>query len=141
VSAVDRFAASVVARLATVGDDGAPHIVPITFVATQQRIHTPVDHKPKRTTRLRRLANIAHDPRVSVLADHYEDDWRNLWWVRVDGVATVLSAGSNAHSEASRSLAAKYDEYRTTPIAGPIIEIAALHWSSWAAQSASTRGA
>jgi PPOX class probable F420-dependent enzyme len=138
VTAAERLAACPVARLATVGADGSPHIVPVTFVATAERIHTPIDHKPKRTTRLRRLANISHEPRVCLLADHYDDDWERLWWVRVDGVAEVLAPESLRHTAAARALAVKYHHYRSVPIAGPIIEVSSLRWSSWAADPTAT---
>jgi PPOX class probable F420-dependent enzyme len=141
MTAAKRFAACPVARMATVGADGAPHIVPVTFVATAERVHTAVDHKPKRTMRLRRLANIAHEARVCLIADGYDDDWRHLWWVRVDGVATVLTPGSSPHAAAARDLAAKYGQYREVPIAGPIIEISALRWSSWSADPRATKDA
>lgn len=82
-----------VARLATLrAADGAPHVVPITFVLDPARgliVHA-VDHKPKATRALARLANLRADPRASLLADHYEEDWSALWWVRADGRAEVL---------------------------------------------------
>lgn len=133
MSLVARFDAAPVARLATVDADGAPHLVPVTFVATEETIHTPVDHKPKRTARLRRLSNIGTNPRVSLLVDHYDDDWSRLWWIRVDGTAAVLATDTAEHTAASAGLAAKYPHYRRTPIAGPIIEVRALSWSSWTA--------
>jgi len=84
------FASARVARLATVDDTGAPHLVPIVFALVGDVIYSAVDDKPKRHRRLRRLVNVAHEPRVSVLADHYDDDWTRLWWVRADGTAAVL---------------------------------------------------
>ncbi|MET0817185.1 MAG: TIGR03668 family PPOX class F420-dependent oxidoreductase, partial [Solirubrobacteraceae bacterium] len=91
----ERLAGARVARLATAAADGRPHVVPCTFaVLGEDTIVSAVDHKPKRTTALRRLANIAANPRVAVLADHYEDDWDALWWARADGVARVLEPGA-----------------------------------------------
>lgn len=81
-----------VARLATADGSGAPHLVPIVFALDSDVIHTCVDDKPKSTRRLRRLADIAENPRVCVLVDHYSDDWSQLWWVRIDGIATVHDA-------------------------------------------------
>ena len=126
----ERFASVDVARLATAGPDGAPHLVPIVFalLAGGDEIVFAVDHKPKRSRALRRLANIAADPRVSVLADHYEPDWSRLWWVRADGVARVLGtypAGRDA-------LVARYPQYRATPPAGPFVAIAVTAWTAWA---------
>jgi PPOX class probable F420-dependent enzyme len=122
-----RFAAARVARLATIGPDGRPHLVPITFAAIDaDTIVTAVDHKPKRTTALQRLANIERDPRVAVLADHYDDDWSKLWWVRADGVARVL------RDSAAAQLADKYPQYRDRPPSGTVIVIEVERWSGWA---------
>ncbi|MFI7598018.1 TIGR03668 family PPOX class F420-dependent oxidoreductase [Actinoplanes sp. NPDC049681] len=120
----ERFAAARVARLATVGPDGAPHLVPIVFALVGDVIHTAVDAKPKRHRRLRRLTNIAHEPRVSVLADHYDDDWSALWWVRADGVATVTDVPEAA-------LIDRYPQYGATPPPGPFLRIAVHRWTSW----------
>ena len=80
------FGAAEVARLATVAADGAPHLVPVCFALAGDVVYSAVDGKPKRTPDLARLANIAAEPRVALLADHYEEDWTRLWWVRVDGM-------------------------------------------------------
>lgn len=125
----ERFASAPVARLATVGADGAPHLVPIVFALVGETIHSAVDAKPKRHRGLRRLANIAAEPRVSVLTDHYEDDWTALWWVRADGVAVVRSS-SAAGLEA---LTEKYAHYRETPPPGPFVEISVRRWVAWEA--------
>ena len=125
----ERFAAAPVARLATVGRDGAPHLVPIVFALVGGVIYSAVDAKPKRHTRLQRLANIAREPRVSVLADRYADDWTALWWVRADGVARVLPSSAAA----LEALTAKYPQYRTAPPPGPFLEIEVRRWSSWSA--------
>src|SRR5712691_6011718 len=85
-----RLKTASVARLATVGPDGRPHIVPITFASADGVLFFAVDQKPKRTRNLQRLRNIAANPAVSVLVDHYDDDWFSLWWVRVDGTARIV---------------------------------------------------
>lgn len=82
-----RFAARRVARLSTVSARGDPHVVPVVFAVVGDVVFTAVDAKPKSTRSLRRLANIEAKPRVSMLVDHYEEDWSALWWVRVDGTA------------------------------------------------------
>jgi PPOX class probable F420-dependent enzyme len=127
----ERFAAVRVARLATVDQSGAPHIVPITFALAGSRIVTAVDHKPKRSSRLKRLDNIAAEPRVTVLADHYDEDWSRLWWVRADGIAVLIEPGDPRHQEAAALLATKYDAYRDHPIAGVVIDIRVTGWSDW----------
>jgi PPOX class probable F420-dependent enzyme len=148
-----RFAAARVARLATVGVQGAPHLVPISFaVLGEDRIVTAVDHKPKRTTALRRLANIEANPSVALLADHYEEDWSGLWWARADGIARVLAAPEDepwmaasddepdtaapedepdTWAEAIAALVGRYQQYRDRPPAGPVILIDVHRWSGW----------
>ena len=128
-----RFGTATVARLATVGPAGRPHLVPITFALDGDRIYTVVDAKPKTTTDLRRLRNIAADPRVAVLADHYSGDWDALWWARADGLATILSQPEDMAGPLYL-LAARYRQYQENPPAGPVIAIAVERWTGWAAR-------
>ncbi|BBH70110.1 PPOX class F420-dependent oxidoreductase [Actinoplanes sp. OR16] len=124
-----RFAAAPVARLATVSAAGVPHLVPVTFAVLGERIVFAVDHKPKSTTRLRRLDNIAVRPDVAVLADVYDDDWSRLWWARADGIARVL----DTDDEAVDALVARYPAYAQRRPHGPIVSITVTAWSGWAA--------
>lgn len=126
-----RFASVTVARMATVTATGAPHLVPITFALLDgDVVVSAVDHKPKRTTALRRLANIAANPAVSLLVDHYDDDWSRLWWVRADGLASVREHVDRASLEA---LAARYPQYREHPPGGPLIAIEIVRFAGWSA--------
>ncbi|CUU60302.1 TIGR00725 family protein/PPOX class probable F420-dependent enzyme, Rv0121 family [Parafrankia irregularis] len=127
-----RFAAARVARLATVGTDGTPHLVPVTFALAGDQVVTAVDHKPKRTAALRRLANIAANPRVSLLVDQYTDNWHGLWWVRADGQARIVDTPGGERSAAIRHLTAKYDQYRAAVPAGPVILVQIERWRGWA---------
>jgi PPOX class probable F420-dependent enzyme len=97
-----RFADAAVARLATVRTDGAPHLVPVVFAADGNRIVMAVDPKPKRSRELLRLRNIAGNPAVSLLVDHYEADWRALWWVRADGLARIVEPGRERDEDVDR---------------------------------------
>ena len=127
-----RFGTATVARLATIGQAGGPHLVPITFALDGEHIYTVVDAKPKTTANLRRLRNIGADPRVAVLADHYEDDWDALWWARADGLATILSHPADLAGPLEL-LAARYPRYRAEPPGGPLIRIQAVRWTGWIA--------
>ena len=128
------FTGSPVARLATASPDGTPHLIPVVFAfgsdGGDSVIYTAVDAKPKTTRRLRRLANIDDNPQVCLLVDHYTDDWTRLWWVRVDGVAAVHHDG-DAMTAGQRLLRAKYPQYLSVPIDGPVIAVTGLRWSSW----------
>lgn len=126
-----RFAQSPVARLATTAHDGTPHLVPVVFAHDGgDIIYTAVDAKPKTTQRLRRLANIESNPRVSLLVDHYADDWSRLWWVRVDGVAAIHREGPGMRT-GHRLLRAKYPQYHSVPLSGPVIAVRVDRWSGW----------
>ena len=128
-----RFAAAPVARLATVTPAGAPHVVPVTFALVGDVVWTAVDDKPKSTRTLQRLTNIAAHPAVSLLVDHYEDDWSALWWVRADGTASVVPGGGTPEVRAAlAALTAKYPQYADPP-PGPLIRVAVTTWRAWSA--------
>lgn len=128
----DRANRARVARLATIGASGAPDLVPVTFAIAGGLLYSAVDHKPKRTTRLRRLVNIERDPRVTILIDHYEDDWTRLWWVRLRGEARVVDAGA-VFDAGVAALVAKYPQYRERPPAGPVIVVSITERTEWTA--------
>jgi PPOX class probable F420-dependent enzyme len=126
------FAESPVAMLATSGPDGAPHIVPVVFAVHDDVAFTAVDAKRKSTQRLRRLANIEANPQVSMLVDHYEDDWAGLWWVRADGVAAIHYSG-DAMATGYSLLRRKYPQYQRIALDGPVVTVEVQRWSSWQA--------
>ena len=128
----DRFVRSPVLRLATAGADGRPHVVPCTFaVDGSGRIVTGIDNKPKGSANLRRLRNIGENPRVSLLVDHYADDWGELWWVRADGTAAIEHAGAE-HAGHWDLLRARYAQYEGQVLGGPVIAVTVEQWSGWA---------
>jgi PPOX class probable F420-dependent enzyme len=131
-----RFAAARVARLATVDGSGRPHLVPIVFAVVGETIYHAVDAKPKRSTALRRLANIAANPAVSALVDHYDDaDWAALWWVRADGTGRVLDPGDPEARRAAAALIERYPPYRELPPTGLVVAVDVARWSGWSARS------
>lgn len=132
------FAAAPVATLGTTRDNGAPHLVPVVFALPDGRhdlLYTAIDAKPKSTHRLQRLANIERNAAVSLLADHYDDDWTRLWWVRADGSAAVHHSGPEV-AIGYALLRAKYSQYRRLELDGPVIVVQIARWSSWRASPA-----
>jgi PPOX class probable F420-dependent enzyme len=140
-----RFAAARVARLATADADGVPHLVPVVFALEagidagvdddRDVVYSAVDAKPKRTTALRRLANVRANPRVALLADYYDDaDWAALWWVRADGEGNVLEPDDPAARHAAGLLVARYPQYRGTPPTGPVLAVRVTRWTGWSAR-------
>ena len=124
------FATTRVARLATADTAGKPHIVPLVFALDGETIYSAVDPKPKRTQDLKRLRNVAANPQVALLADHYvDDDWDVLWWVRADGAGRVLETSERA----VELLRERYAQYADTPPDGPVLAIDVRRWSGWRA--------
>jgi PPOX class probable F420-dependent enzyme len=130
-----RVGAARVARLATVDAEGRPHLVPICFALEGDRLYSAVDEKPKHSRRLKRLENIRAHHAVSVLVDHYEEDWARLWWVRLDGTAEVVEEGPK-RQRALELLQAKYEQYRAEPPTGAVIVLRVVRWRGWSSTRA-----
>ncbi|WP_402371747.1 TIGR03668 family PPOX class F420-dependent oxidoreductase [Isoptericola rhizosphaerae] len=134
-----RFAGARRAVLATADADGAPHLVPVTFALLGgqdgTQLVSAVDHKPKSTTDLRRLRNLAANPRAALLVDAYDEDWARLWWVRADGPASVEHDGP-AREIALDALSGRYPPYRERRPTGPVVRVHVDRWTGWTAQGA-----
>jgi PPOX class probable F420-dependent enzyme len=105
--------------------------VPVTFAVDGDTVYSAVDAKPKRTTALRRLANVEANPRVSLLVDHYDDDWSRLWWVRADGTARILPEPAG---EAARAAALLGERYPAFALRGPVLAVDVTRWTGWSAR-------
>ncbi len=117
--------------LVTLRSDGSPVPVPFVFATLPgRRLLTAIDRKPKSTRTPARLARIRDDPRVAVLVDHYDDDWERLWWVRGDGVASIVETPPPG----SEALVARYAAYRRAAPPGPWIEIDLQEVTGWSAR-------
>src|SRR5262249_50449905 len=105
-----------VAHLATADAGGQPHVLPITFALLDGRLYSALDAKPKRVAgrQVRRVQNIQENPRVSVVVDHYAEDWSRLGYVLLVGTAHLLESGDEA--DAGRAaLRARYPQYVANP--------------------------
>ena len=124
-----------VAHLATADESGQPHVIPICFVFDGKYFYSPIDEKPKRAApqKLKRLKNIRENPQLSLVVDHYDEDWRKLAYVLVTGKARVLLSGAK-HRKAVNLLRRKYSQYRTMRIDRlPMILIRPTRTTSWGA--------
>jgi PPOX class probable F420-dependent enzyme len=121
-----------VATLATVADDGRPHLVPVVFARDDGGLVTAVDGKPKKRRSLARIENIAREPRVTLLFHHYEEDWSRLWWVRIDGQASIENGGPG-FERALIALRTRYPQYDSVDLTGPVIRIVIEHTTAWEA--------
>ena len=131
-----RFGSARRAVLATTGSDNQPHLVPVTFALLDDDVLVhAVDHKPKRTTALRRLRTITENPRVAFLVDRYDDDWGRLWWIRADAEAVVVRDGER-HARAVAALAARYQQYIEIEPTGSVVWATVHRWTGWSAAGA-----
>jgi PPOX class probable F420-dependent enzyme len=142
-SAVERARRAV---LVTIRPDGRPRPVPICFVASTAEdgslvVHSPIDEKPKTAAdpmALARVRDIERDERVSLLVDHWDEDWGRLWWIRIDGTASIIALGDRT-AEADRraaidALRRKYPQYASQALeVRPLIRIVAGRIASWRA--------
>jgi PPOX class probable F420-dependent enzyme len=126
-----RVAQARVGRLATITPNGRPHIVPVCFAVDGDRIISVVDHKPKTTNQLARIANIRAHPAVSLIIDQYDEDWDQLWWIRIDGRARIVELDDDI-------AAPVYEKYRgqygLSTLPGPAIVISIDRWVGWSAR-------
>ena len=125
-----------IAHLATADRSGQPHVVPICFAFDGNCFYSPIDEKPKRSApaKLKRLRNITANPQVSLVVDHYEEDWSKLCYLLVTGRARVLHLGLT-HDRAVTLLRKKYSQYRRMQIdTRPIIVITPKRITFWAAR-------
>jgi PPOX class probable F420-dependent enzyme len=123
-----------VARLGSLAPDGALHLVPVCFAVDGNTLYTAIDDKPKRSQRPQRLANVLAHPDVCVLVDAWDEDWSQLWWVRLRGRARVLETGEE-HAQAIALLRRKYSQYETHELEA-VIAVDLSEVRSWAATPA-----
>ena len=127
-----RVKAARVARLATTDPDGRPHLVPIVFALDGDTLYSAADRKPKSSSKLRRIENARARPDVTILVDHYEEDWGRLWWIRLRGRARVLDEGDE-REHALALLREKYSQYVKEPPEGPVLAVDVTEVREWQA--------
>jgi PPOX class probable F420-dependent enzyme len=126
-----KIAEARVARVGTVDEHGRVHLVPVTFAVEGDTWYSPSDAGAPPAKRLR---NLRHDPRVTILIDAYDEDWSRVWWVRLRGRGRVIE-NSPEHGRAQGLLTAKYTQFAATPSeegAGPVMAVDIEEWSGWA---------
>lgn len=122
-----------IAHLATADRHAVPHVVPVCFGLSDDVLYITIDQKPKRDggAKLKRLSNIADNPRVAIVFDHYDEDWRRLAWVMLHGRAEILTDGVE-HDRAQSLLRSRYRQLETMRIEPlPVIAIRIERVASW----------
>jgi len=127
-----RFASARVATLASVDRSGAPHLVPVVFTVEGATVWSATDAKPKRSGVLRRHANISANPSVSLLVQHWHEQWEELWWVRADGTGSLHSDPSTV-AHVVRLLREKYPQYDEVAVGAPLVAVTVRTWRGWRA--------
>lgn len=141
----DRLDSWPVARLATLGESGCPHLVPIVFARVGECLWSPVDGKPKSGGELARVRNIRARPDVGLLLDEYTSDWKRLWWIRIEGKARVVEPEAPQQDAsflaALEELRKKYPQYEEVPLVQTpptMLAFDSLQIRSWCAGSTAT---
>jgi PPOX class probable F420-dependent enzyme len=121
-----------IGHLATADSQAIPHVIPVCFGLSEDMLYMTIDQKPKRDDRkLKRLSNIADNPRVAVVFDRYDEDWQRLAWVMLHGRAAILSAGVE-HDQAQSLLRSRYPQLDAMQIGElPVIAIHIERVTSW----------
>jgi len=133
---IQRFIlAHAVARLATSGRDGQPHVIPFCYAFDGGRFYFVVDEKPKRYTGkpLKRVRNILENPQVALVIDDYVDDWTQLAYVLVNGTAAVVEDESE-YARALALLRERYPQYRLMDLSfsrNPMVRILPTKIHAW----------
>jgi PPOX class probable F420-dependent enzyme len=110
----------------------------VCFVFDGAALYSAVDDKPKRTRELRRLRNVAENPHVSLVVDHWDEDWTRLCWVVAEGTADVLTSGA-VFSRAIDGLREKYAQYRAMDLRrdrGAVLRVRPRRLIAWRATPA-----
>ncbi len=127
--------AHAVAHLATAGADGAPHVVPLCYARVGDRLYFVADDKPKRRgpRALKRLANIAANPRVALVVDDYDPDWSRLAYLLLHLDAAVVDDDAE-YAAALAALRRRYPPYRGMALqraTHPMVRMTPRRWHLW----------
>lgn len=130
-----------VGHLATADKNAVPQVVPVCFGLSEDNLYITIDRKPKREDRpLKRLRNIADNPQVAIVFDHYDEDWQRLAWVMLHGRAEILTAGPE-HDQSQSLLRARYRQLAAMQIEDlPVIAIRIERVASWGDLGSETGG-
>lgn len=125
-----------IAHLATADAAGTPHVVPVCYAIGSACLYFVVDDKPKPTrTGLKRLRNLRENPRVAFIADDYDEDWRRLAFLLVQGSATIV-ADVEEYAQALTLLRRRYTQYQVMslkPATHPLVRICPERTRMWRA--------
>ncbi|HZP46093.1 MAG TPA: TIGR03668 family PPOX class F420-dependent oxidoreductase [Candidatus Binataceae bacterium] len=129
-------AAARVAHLATADTSGQPHNVPLCFwYDGGELLYFVIDEKPKREhgRAIKRMRNLAENPRAAIVVDHYEENWSALAYVMIQGAAAIVEDAAE-YQRVITNLRAKYPQYRAMALAperNPLVRVTARRVHAW----------
>jgi len=94
-----------VARLATIGADGAPHNVPVCPVYDRGKVYVGTE------TEAKKVRNIRSNPRASIVFDQYRDSWNGLRGVMLQCNARIVE--QKEFKNIRKKLYEKYPKYES----------------------------
>jgi PPOX class probable F420-dependent enzyme len=123
-----------IARLATVDSKSKPHLVPVVFAFDGEQYYIPIDKKTKQESskpeKLKRVKNIQTNPNIALLIDEYNEDWTKLYFVMIQGRASLISNEKGEQQNdplllerAHKLLSEKYHQYQKIGIGAYVIMI------------------
>jgi PPOX class probable F420-dependent enzyme len=114
-----------VARLATVDQKLYPYVVPVVFVFHENSFFIPLDEKTKTVNprKLKRVKNIEKNPNVTLLIDRYQNDWKKLFFLMIQGKAKVIDGNNKLMDKIHKLLVSKYPQYKKIGIGNSCIKI------------------
>jgi len=124
-----------VGRLGTADSSGQPLVLPICYAFDGESLFSAIDAKPKTQSgeRLKRIRNIRDNAKVSVVIDHYDEDWTQLRYVIIEGQAQILTDGPD-FSRGADLLLGKYPQYRAMGLdrgTGLMIKVKPARVTQW----------
>ena len=133
------IAKATVARLATVDSECKPHLIPVVFVFDNDCYFIPIDEKTKRSKpeNLKRTKNIQQNPNVALLIDEYNEDWGKLYFIMIQGKASIIGGKESDQNEpallekAHKLLSSKYVQYQEIGIGEYVIMIVPQKVITW----------
>lgn len=108
-----------------------PRVVPVCFVEFSGNIYSVIDAKPKISDlkKLKRVQNIISNSNVSFLIDHYSEDWDHIWYLQINGEASIIN---EPQTQMHQKLINKYYQYSVMDISEkPLIQIVPKRINMW----------
>jgi PPOX class probable F420-dependent enzyme len=127
--------AHAVGHLATADADATPHVIPLCYARIGDVLYFVADDKPKRRgpRALKRLANIRQNPRVALVVDDYDPDWRRLAYLLIHLDAAVVEDDAE-YANGLSALRQRYAQYRSMPLqreSHPMVRMTPRRWHLW----------